>query len=280
MPTRLLPAPERLRTAFADPSAPVELLCMLRTSGDPRAALRERLAEVGGCIGWLARNEMLAIGHGPLHWTHTVIVQVARAERLIAAAVAGGLEVDASDLQVHLLQRRRPPGLLLRALRLLRPIGRRFEGGDEGLAEVELSDVEDARLHPDREQIRTLAASPRRTPAYMINFLAYRERAAYRVAVRRAKVSGRRAYERYGLVALRSVYMLGGELSLMGHLGTPLVDGAPTVATGRWDDLAIVRYPSPRHLLKLARMPGYLASLKHREAGLERTAVIVADALG
>jgi uncharacterized protein (DUF1330 family) len=280
MPTRLLPAPERLRTAFADPAAPAELFCLLRTDGDPRAALRERLSEVGGRIAWLARNETLAIGRDPLHWTHTMIAGVARADRLIAAAEAGGLEVDASDVQVHLLQRRRPPGLLLRALRLLRPIGRRFEGDDAGLADLELGAVGDAHLHPRRDQIQILAANARRTPAYMINLLAYRERAAYRVAVRRAKVSGRRAYERYGLVAVRSVYMLGGELLHMGHLGTPLVDGTATAAGGRWDDLAIVRYPSPRHLLKLVRMPGYEASLRHRQAGLERTVLIVGDALG
>jgi uncharacterized protein (DUF1330 family) len=280
MPTRLLPAPERLRPVLLDPAAAVELLCFLRTDGDPRAVLRERLSEVGGRIGWLARNELLAIGKEPMHWTHTVIVHVARADRLLAAADGDGLSVDASDVQVYLLQRRHPPALLLRAWRVLRLIGRRFEGDDEGLADVDLGGHEEPSLHPRPDQIRQLATAPRQTPAYMINLLRYRERAAYRVAVRRAKVSGRRAYERYGLVAVRSVYMLGGELLHMGHLGTPLVDGTATAAGGRWDDLAIVRYPSPRHLLKLARMPGYLASLRHRQAGLERTALLVGDALG
>ena len=279
MPTQLLPTPERLRAVLSDPEEPVELLCLLRTDGDPRAALRERLGELGGAVTWVARNELLAIGDGELHWTHTVLARIERGNRLIAAAEAGGVEVDAAELQMHVYRPRRPPAVVLRLLRLLRPIGRLFEGGEDGLAEFTMG-LEEGGIHPRRDQIARIAASTRDTPAYMINLLHYRERAEYRLPVRRPNVSGRRAYERYGLVALRSVYMLGGEVVHIGQLGAPLVEGAHTAAAGRWDDLAIVRYPSVSRLLKLTRMPGYPHSMRHREAGLDRTALIVSELLG
>ena len=77
-------------------------------------------------------------------------------------------------------------------------------------------------------------------------------------------------------MAIRSVYLLGGRLIAFGRLEGPLIEGAPNATSGSWDELAIMEYPTPRTILKLEQMPGYRAALADREAGLERTVIIVA----
>ena len=109
----------------------------------------------------------------------------------------------------------------------------------------------------------------------MINLLAYRERAAYPEGSRRADLSGRAAYRRYGVVAARSVALLGGTIEHLGRLDRGVGDPPGLATSGDWDELAIVRYPRPRSLVQLEAMPGYARALSHRNAGLARTALIV-----
>jgi hypothetical protein len=110
----------------------------------------------------------------------------------------------------------------------------------------------------------------------MINLLAFRERAAGADPARGRSISGRAAYRRYGLVAARSVALLGGSLEHLGRLEGPIADRAGLATSGAWDELAIVRYPRPRSLVQLERMPGYARALAQRNAGLARTALLVA----
>jgi len=84
------------------------------------------------------------------------------------------------------------------------------------------------------------------------------------------------AYRRYGLVGLRSIMMQGGNLILSGSIGKPIIEvNAPITTTGAWEDISIMEYPNPSKLFYLKNMLGYEKALKHRNAGLERTVVII-----
>ena len=92
-------------------------------------------------------------------------------------------------------------------------------------------------------------------------------------------VSGAVAYNRrYGLVAIRSVMMLGGLPAYFGRTGALVVPPRVETAAGDdWDSIAVVRYPRPLSLFMLESMPGYRAAVKHRRAGLERTALYICE---
>jgi uncharacterized protein (DUF1330 family) len=74
-----------------------------------------------------------------------------------------------------------------------------------------------------------------------------------------------------------SVRAMGGRILHAGHAGEPLTDDVASAVAGQWDEIVIVRYPTPRTVLKLGRIPVYRPAVVHRDAGLERTALIVAS---
>ncbi len=110
----------------------------------------------------------------------------------------------------------------------------------------------------------------------MLNLNRYRERARYAVdppGGGSPDVSGREAYERYGATALAVLTRVGGEI-LWHAPATMTVIGDES---DRYDEVIAARYPSAQAFLDLALDPEIGIALAHRDAGLERAAVIRCD---
>lgn len=134
-------------------------------------------------------------------------------------------------------------------------------------------------VNPSREQlaaIGALADSDADGPLVMLNLNRYRERAAYEgdpPGGGSPDVSGREAYGRYGEVALKVLGRVGGEI--VWHApATMTVVGDDSDA---YDEVIAARYPSARAFLELALDPEVGEALAHRDAGLERAAILRCD---
>ena len=92
-----------------------------------------------------------------------------------------------------------------------------------------------------------------------------------------AGLSGEEAYTRYGRTALWHVLRRGGRLLFEGQpIG--VVVGAPgNPLDVAWSQLALVYYPSRKHMRDMLADPDYRAAVPHRVAGLERAALLVTE---
>jgi hypothetical protein len=273
------PDPAEAVLAESDPASAgrVELFLWLRAASDPRLAIEAALRAAGGGLVWSARAERLVIGDGELHWTHAALAQGPSERGILevlrrSARGAGLLEVASRRFQ-----RQRLPTSARVLLGLMRFVGRWRRPAPPDASMFELpAGLAPSALNPPIERLRELAADRSPAAAFMINLLAYRERAEYPEASRSAGSSGRAAYRRYGAVAARSVALLGGAIQHIGRLEGGIGDPPGLATSGSWDELAIVRYPRPSSLVQLDQMPGYARALAHRNAGLARTALVVA----
>ncbi len=216
---------------------------------------------------WSSRADFTVIGGAPddFYWRYFIIASGGNPDQIPIAL--DGIE----DAYVGRLALRRPPALLFGVLRLL--IWLRILTKPHGPI------VQDAQalsfradVMPSAASITRLLAQPQTYAPAMVNFLAYYKDAQYRGA--QPGISGRRAYLRYGIVAMRTVYRTGGHLLFTGRILDVLREsgGGPTI--GRWDDVAAMRYPNPSAILSMEHAPDYHAALDDRDAGLERTLVI------
>ncbi len=126
---------------------------------------------------------------------------------------------------------------------------------------------------PTADQIQTMAAKGPEGPMVMVNLLKYRKKAAYELNRAEAKesLSGRDAYQRYGMVALQHVTHRGGRVVWGGPQKFVMVGD---VDANDWDDVVCVHYPSRTAFLSMTQDPDYLAAHYHREAGLEKTVLL------
>jgi hypothetical protein len=256
---------------------PVHLLWFLRLAGDAgdaRAALGP-VIDHGASVLWTGRTESLLIGRDPLHWTHAVYATAPRAALDLAAGATGpGVEQAALWAVTP-----RPLPLVAKLLfRALRPLGRLLESDPREAVRRRPATMDDSDFNPSQPRLEALAADPRTGRTTMINLLGFREKADYGAAgkVGGREVSGRAAYMRYGLVAARSVAMVGGSMEYLGRLRGPLLDVEGLATSAPWHDLAIVHYPAPSTIVKLEAMPGYAGAVAHRTAGLTRSTIVVA----
>jgi uncharacterized protein (DUF1330 family) len=116
-------------------------------------------------------------------------------------------------------------------------------------------------VDPTAEQIAALqaiAGTDADGPLVMLNLNTYRDRTEY---------------ERYGKVALEVLERVGGSI-LWAAPATMTVIGEDGEGC---DEVIAVRYPSAQAFLDLALAPEILAALPHREAGLQRAALIRCD---
>jgi uncharacterized protein (DUF1330 family) len=135
-------------------------------------------------------------------------------------------------------------------------------------------------VNPSDEQlaeVSALAGSAADGPLVMLNLNRYRERAAYEgepPGGASPDVSGHEAYGRYGATALRVLQRVGGEILWASSATLTFVGDE----SDRCDEVIAVRYPSAKAFLALALDPELAAALPHRDAGLERAAIIRCDA--
>jgi uncharacterized protein (DUF1330 family) len=129
---------------------------------------------------------------------------------------------------------------------------------------------------PTPAQMQAMMEKGPEGPIIMVNLLKYRERAAYEAARAEAKedLSGREAYQRYGAAAFQHVSARGGSIAWMGPQALVFIGGPEQ----EWDDIVCVKYPSRQKFLEMVSDPDYLAAAYHRDAGLERTALLCCKA--
>ncbi|MGN6150063.1 MAG: DUF1330 domain-containing protein [Rhizomicrobium sp.] len=132
-------------------------------------------------------------------------------------------------------------------------------------------------LVPTPKQIQTMAENGPEGPMVMVNLLKYRKKAAYEPGRPEAKenLSGREAYQRYGMAAMQHVMKRGGSVVWGGPQKFVMIGDAED---NDWDDVVCVRYPSREAFLDMTQDEDYLAAHHHREAGLERTALLCCGA--
>ena len=129
---------------------------------------------------------------------------------------------------------------------------------------------------PTTEQLKTLMAKGPKGPLVMVNLLKFRARAAYSEDRREAQenLSGRDAYMRYGAVAQKCVAEAGGGIVWGGNQALVAIGDQGDA----WDQVICVRYPSVQAFLAMVSRPDYQAASYHRDAALERTALLCCDA--
>lgn len=197
---------------------------------------------------------------------------------MLLSGDAGGLPVvmdDAiGDAYVARVTLSEPPLMVLGALRLAQKLG--LTALPKEMPELEaLKAPPRPEVLPDSQAVTTLTGQDAGYRPHMMNFLKYLDRADYPESYeRRREVSGRTAYGRYGLVAMRTVMATGGAFIFHGQVDDVLMASTGWTQGSDWDDLAMMRYPNPTAILTMEHSEAYLASLVDRDAGLERTVVV------
>ncbi|MGH7813150.1 MAG: DUF1330 domain-containing protein [Candidatus Binataceae bacterium] len=121
---------------------------------------------------------------------------------------------------------------------------------------------------PKAEELQKLIAT-HKGPVVMLNLLKFRARAEGELG------TGEEAYMRYA-DAVRPFLAEAGAKILWGGRPAALLIGD---ASDNWDAVAIVKYPTVKAFLEMAMNSEYQKIHAHREAGLERTALIACSTM-
>jgi uncharacterized protein (DUF1330 family) len=238
---------------------------------DANTAAGLRLA-AGVTEQWSAAADFGFIGPATAYWDRFMILS---GEDPTLTPIDFGAELeDAFLARVALV---RPPALALGLVRALALLG--IWRAPRGKLLTDPAGLESRPdVMPDAASIATLLAQPANYAPAMVNFLAYYDEARYQSSDAGAPaVSGGVAYNRYGRVALQSVYHVGGHLLFYGRIVRVLRAAAGGPAAGEWHELATMQYPDPEAILRMEQLPRYRAALKHRDAGLARTIVVASS---
>lgn len=216
------------------------------------------LLRPGVAVHWSSRAVLPVIGDPTPYWHQFALVQGATDAANPLADQTALIE----DAEVRALKLERPPRLVLGALRALTWIGAWSLPDDPVDLTAFATRSEANALLPDPAALGALLQLPETMAPAMVNWLAYRDAAAYRT---------------YGMVALQTVYRGGGALILLGEV-TDVVrvpTAGPTM--GSWDTVAVMRYPTPSTLPRMDHIPAYRAALADRDRGLARTVLIASE---
>lgn len=119
------------------------------------------------------------------------------------------------------------------------------------------------QLFPSPEQFQAFFGAPEDGPFVMVNLLKFRDKAEYEDGSE-PDLSGREAYNRYGVEVAKLVRELGGQIRYSGPV-TGLMIGE---VEEMWDAVALAEYPSLAAFQKMALSPEMHAIEHHRKAGL------------
>jgi uncharacterized protein (DUF1330 family) len=278
MQLNLNPTREQRDAMRAGPAGPVAIVEFVRHRDPQRYdAFLDRLQPVlrlhSGRLVYRARVEQLLIGEREEGWNGVCVLQfrsrdaylrMLEAEDYREATLVRDAAVDAlASLCCRPTSRLLFTGtrllLRLRALRVSRtPLTQKPLPTSGG-------------LHPTQEQLETLRKSMSSNPVVMLNLLAYRERAQ----LGDEQVSGAEAYGRYARIAGTLNARLGGSILWSGQNAVPLVGDL-----GSWQRVAFVFYPSRAAYLELESRSDYREAAVARDAGLERTQLLVTTPSG
>ncbi len=222
-------------------------------------------------VNWSADADFSFIGGEEAYWSRFYVL--AGGDRAKAPIDAGGAE----DVYIARVAFGAPPKLALGLLRVLVMIGVLGKPAAAGVSRDLQSRGYRGELMPDAAAVGRLLDRPANYGPSMVNFLSYFPTARYGD---RSESSGRAAYGRYGMVAMRTVYRTGGRLLFYGRITEVLREPTGKGASGAWSDVAAMHYPNPSAILSMENVPEYRAALHHRDAGLARTIVIASTDRG
>ena len=118
-------------------------------------------------------------------------------------------------------------------------------------------------LEPNQEQVTGFLAPNDDQPIYMLNLLKYKDRAEYADG-RKTELSGREAYQIYGVGVIERLAAVNGGIIFSGTVSRLMLGEVEEL----WDDVAIAMYPSRAAMLEMISSPEYQDIAVHREAGL------------
>lgn len=105
-------------------------------------------------------------------------------------------------------------------------------------------------------------------PVWMVNFMRYRQVAAYRDASGPA-ITGREADDRYAPTDVLAA--IGADVAYFGDVVPGPGGAAPA---DRWDRMAIVRYPTRRSFIDMQERPDFKERRVHKDAGMDFTIIM------
>ncbi len=135
-----------------------------------------------------------------------------------------------------------------------------------------LNDQPEAGLYEGRWTELVERAGDR--PIWMLNFLEFAETAVYgddaQDVAPATKISGARAYQRYGSGMIGTLGAVGGRVGWSSRS----IGALPGTDDGNWHQVVIAVYPSPAAMMTMLSLPKYRAAHVHRAAGLARTRLL------
>lgn len=129
-------------------------------------------------------------------------------------------------------------------------------------------------LNPSPDQLKRFAEQmPAGEPILMLNLLRFNTDAAYPAESGQQPCAGQEAYARYSRTARQKVQAAGGAVETMAKVQMALI--APEHED--WDELLLVRYPSPEAFLAMLADQEYQAATIHRTAALADSRLIACN---
>jgi uncharacterized protein (DUF1330 family) len=125
-------------------------------------------------------------------------------------------------------------------------------------------------VNPGRAHIEDFARkAPDAAPIVMLNLLKFRDFAEYE-EIATARVTGRKAYERYSRAVVPLLWEVGGQILWMGkaRAGVIILDDES------WDEVVLVHYPSRGAFVRMITSDAYQAIMRHRTAALADSRLI------
>ncbi|WP_343575118.1 DUF1330 domain-containing protein [Mycobacterium sp.] len=124
-------------------------------------------------------------------------------------------------------------------------------------------DVEN-HVYPPRSRVEALLADGSADRVVMLNLLKFREKAEYADG-RAGDLSGREAYDLYGVAMQAIVQNNGGRVLFGGDIASAVIGEVGEM----WDTCVLVEYPSAAAFATLVTSPEVMAASVHRVAGLK-----------
>ncbi len=122
-------------------------------------------------------------------------------------------------------------------------------------------------VDPERDQFEAFKDLPRDQPILMLNFLRFREKAAYPDG---RDATGAEAYAAYGRESGPIFQRLGGTIVWRAKPEL-MVIGPPDK---QWDLVFVARYPTAGAFLEMVTDPDYREAVKHRQAAVADSRLI------
>lgn len=146
--------------------------------------------------------------------------------------------------------------------------------GIEGRIDAVLAKARFGTLN--RDEARRIYSTPPEEdgPFFLVNLIRHRARAEYPDG-RETDLTGAEADAIYGSMVLPALARIGAQPVFVANDVTELV----TSDGSTWDQVAIVRYPSRAKFIEMIESPDFPAAAIHKQAGVERSTVIVAEQL-